>query len=230
MEINRCRQRAGCGNPPCGRHAVGKPTHQIGDQGGILVVGEAPAADGWWRTGRAFYREASSGRLELSRTGVNLNRCLAVLGSTIDRVGFVEAVKCRPSSAAWRPGERVRQQVPPFLTRSLTRDEAQPCAAARADRVGVVPGSDARNGDRAPRRCRRFGPGVASAVGMLLGAAALSSLSGQRRAVAQKHAVSPGVCGSAPWHNTAEGRPRKKRLKAEEQAQEEPKKKRKERS
>jgi uracil-DNA glycosylase len=41
---------------------------------------------------------------------------LAVLGTAIERVGFVEAVRCRPSgSEAWRPGERVRQRCRRFL-------------------------------------------------------------------------------------------------------------------
>ena len=116
QEINRCRQRRGCGHPPCGRHAVGKPTHQVGVNSAILVVGEAPAADGWWRSGRAFYRRSSSGSLELSQTGVNLNRCLDVLGTAIERVGFIEAVRCRPKGLEeWHPGERVRQRCRGFL-------------------------------------------------------------------------------------------------------------------
>ena len=46
--INQCRRRQGCGHPPCGKHAVGKPTHQAAVARPILVIGEAPAADGWW--------------------------------------------------------------------------------------------------------------------------------------------------------------------------------------
>jgi uracil-DNA glycosylase family 4 len=126
-EINRCRQRQGCGHPPCGRHAVGKPTHQLGLHRAILVVGEAPAADGWWRTGRAFYRKPSPGGLELSRTGVNLNRCLAVLGTNIECVSFVEAIRCRPSGQeAWRPGECVRQRCSRFLLDHLLVTQPRP--------------------------------------------------------------------------------------------------------
>ena len=120
VRIDLCRRRQGCGDPDCGPHAVGRPTHQVGADRGILVVGEAPAADGWWLTGRAFYRRSSSGRLELSRTGANLNRCLAVLGTRIERVGFVEAVRCRPSTNdPWHPGERVRQICRQFLLEHL---------------------------------------------------------------------------------------------------------------
>jgi uracil-DNA glycosylase family 4 len=118
--INQCRQREGCGYPPCGGHAVGKPTHQPAAGRPILVVGEAPAADGWWVTGRAFYRRTAAGGLVLSRTGVNLNDCLAVLGTAIGEVGFVEAVRCRPDpSGAWHPGESVGRRCRPFLERHL---------------------------------------------------------------------------------------------------------------
>jgi uracil-DNA glycosylase family 4 len=82
----------------------------------ILVVGEAPAASGWWVTGRAFYRRTPDGALSLSRTGANLNECLAALNANLESVGFVEAVRCRPSSSAsWRPSDRVRRKCLPFL-------------------------------------------------------------------------------------------------------------------
>jgi uracil-DNA glycosylase family 4 len=120
VEINQCRQRQGCGYPPCGEHAVGKPTHQAAVGRSILVVGEAPAADGWWVTGRAFYRRTAAGGLVLSRTGVNLNDCLAVLGTAIEDVGFVEAVRCRPDQPGpWHPPEPVRRNCRPFLERHL---------------------------------------------------------------------------------------------------------------
>jgi uracil-DNA glycosylase family 4 len=114
--IDACREHEGCGHPPCGRHAVGKPTHLLGIHTAILVVGEAPAPDGWWLTGQPFYRKRPSGGVKLSRAGVNLNQCLAILGTSVERAGFVEAVKCRPGgSEAWRPTERVRQRCRHFL-------------------------------------------------------------------------------------------------------------------
>lgn len=118
--INRCRAQGGCGSPHCGVHAVGKPTCQVVDQSRILVVGEAPATGGWWMTGRAFHRWTPGGTLELSRTGANLNECLAALNAKVETVGFVEAVRCRPSgTAAWRPGERARRKCLPFLVEHL---------------------------------------------------------------------------------------------------------------
>src|SRR5262245_34915779 len=93
--IDQCRASGGCGFPPCGPHAVGKPAHQSDDGGGIMVVGESPAPDGWWATGRAFYRPIAGGGTVLSRTGANLNDCLAALHATVDTIDFVEAVKCR---------------------------------------------------------------------------------------------------------------------------------------
>jgi uracil-DNA glycosylase family 4 len=115
-EINQCRLRQGCGHPPCGKHAVGKPTHQQRRKSSILVVGEAPGPDSWWRTHRAFHRLTASGDISLSRTGVNLDHCLAVLGTSISRVNFVEAVRCRPDAPQpWHPIERVRRRCRPFL-------------------------------------------------------------------------------------------------------------------
>jgi hypothetical protein len=86
----------------------------------ILVIGEAPAADDWWVTGRAFYRRTAAGDLVLSQTGVNLNECLAVLGTPIMDLGFVESVRCRPDQpGAWHSGERARRRCRPFLERHL---------------------------------------------------------------------------------------------------------------
>jgi uracil-DNA glycosylase family 4 len=118
--IDQCQQRQGCGYPPCGAHAIGKPTHQPAVGSPILVVGEAPAADGWWVTGRAFYRKNAAGGLVLSRTGANLNDCLTVLGTVIENVGFIEAVRCRPSQpGSWHPPETVRRHCRSFLENHL---------------------------------------------------------------------------------------------------------------
>jgi uracil-DNA glycosylase family 4 len=60
----------------------------------------------------------------LSRTGVNLNACLAVLGTTIDEVGFIEAVRCRPDRAgSWHPAAPVRRRCRPFLDKHLLLTE-----------------------------------------------------------------------------------------------------------
>jgi len=119
-EINHCRRSQGCGYPPCGNHAVGKPTHQTNAVRGILVIGESPASGGWWVTGRAFYQRVAAGRTKLSRTGANLNHCLTLLGTRIEDVSFVEAVKCRPPvDSPWSPGNQVRQRCREFLRKYL---------------------------------------------------------------------------------------------------------------
>jgi uracil-DNA glycosylase family 4 len=60
----------------------------------------------------------------LSRTGVNLNDCLIVLGTTIQDVGFVEAVRCRPDqSGSWHLGVQVRRHCRPLLDRHLLATE-----------------------------------------------------------------------------------------------------------
>jgi uracil-DNA glycosylase family 4 len=114
--IDDCRLRQGCDARACGPHAVGTPTHQLGARREILVVGEAPGPQGWWLSGRAFYFRRPDGQLSLSQTGINLNACLAVLGTRIEEIGFVEAVRCRPAHAErWSPGNRLRKRCLPYL-------------------------------------------------------------------------------------------------------------------
>src|SRR5262249_28526206 len=86
--VERCRLQQECGADVCGIHAVGKPTHQLGAKGDILVVGEAPGPHGWWLSGRAFYSATADARLTLSQTGINLNACLEMLDVRIEDVGF----------------------------------------------------------------------------------------------------------------------------------------------
>jgi uracil-DNA glycosylase family 4 len=120
LDVDDCRRGGGCGYPPCGAHAVGKPSYQLAEISRILVIGEAPAADGWWVTGRAFYQKAPKVGVRLSRTGSNLNDCLAVLGVSIEDVSFVEAVKCRPrDDLPWQPHCRARKQCSRFLREQL---------------------------------------------------------------------------------------------------------------
>src|SRR5207244_1059021 len=59
--IEHCRNTRGCGHPPCGDHAAGKPTHQVCPASRIVVIGETPATAGWWLTGRAFYARGADG-------------------------------------------------------------------------------------------------------------------------------------------------------------------------
>jgi uracil-DNA glycosylase family 4 len=107
-------------HPPCGQYAISKPIHESAIACAILVIGEAPASDGWWISSRAFYRRTATGDLVVSKSGVNLNTCLAVLGTAIDEVGFVKAVRCWPDEPGpWRPPKRVRRRCLPFLDQHL---------------------------------------------------------------------------------------------------------------
>ena len=56
----------------------------------VLVVGEAPARNGWRKSGRAFYTPA--GRLMPS--GRYLNELLAEFDLSIEMCGFTDLVKC----------------------------------------------------------------------------------------------------------------------------------------
>jgi uracil-DNA glycosylase family 4 len=67
-------------------------------------------------TGRPFRERVVDGYLVLSRTGRNLARILEAIGTTVDEITYVEAVKCRPGEAcAWTPGESTRRRCLPFL-------------------------------------------------------------------------------------------------------------------
>lgn len=61
-----------------------------GDGRHLLIVGEAPAPNGWRVSGRAFY--APNGHL--LPTGMRLNELLSPLHLDIETVGFTELVKC----------------------------------------------------------------------------------------------------------------------------------------
>lgn len=56
----------------------------------VLIVGEAPAPNGWRKSGKAFY--TTDGKL--LPTGRNLNKLLKPYGLTVDECSFTELVKC----------------------------------------------------------------------------------------------------------------------------------------
>jgi uracil-DNA glycosylase family 4 len=56
----------------------------------VLIVGEAPANNGWRKSGRAFY--TTEGKLLPS--GRNLNELLKGYGLSVENCGFTELVKC----------------------------------------------------------------------------------------------------------------------------------------
>lgn len=98
-EINECRSTKGHGRCQCGGgHVVRKPTHQISHSNAILVVGQAPGPKGWWVTGVAFYQRKNDATLELLQAGKNLNECLTLLCTRLEKSYYVDAVKCKPDS------------------------------------------------------------------------------------------------------------------------------------
>jgi uracil-DNA glycosylase family 4 len=58
----------------------------------VLVVGEAPAPNGWRLSGRAFYTTEG----KLLPTGRNMNELLASYGLSVENCAFTELVKCYP--------------------------------------------------------------------------------------------------------------------------------------
>lgn len=56
----------------------------------ILIVGEAPAQNGWRKSGRAFYTVDD----KLLPTGRNLNKLLANHNLSVETCAFTEIVKC----------------------------------------------------------------------------------------------------------------------------------------
>ncbi len=56
----------------------------------VLIVGEAPAPNGWRKSGKAFYTIDS----KLLPTGKNLNKLLESHSLTVETCSFTELVKC----------------------------------------------------------------------------------------------------------------------------------------
>ena len=56
----------------------------------VLILGEAPAPNGWRKSGRAFYTIDG----KLLPTGKNLNKLLAEYGLSVEICAFTELVKC----------------------------------------------------------------------------------------------------------------------------------------
>jgi uracil-DNA glycosylase family 4 len=64
----------------------------------VLIVGEAPAPNGWRISGQAFYTPGG----KLLPTGRNLNELLAAYDLSVKTVGFTELVKCFPGKKRGR--------------------------------------------------------------------------------------------------------------------------------
>ena len=67
-------------------------TVSIGNRKDILIVGEAPANNGWRKSGKAFYDLNN----RLLPSGIILQKLLDILDLKIEDINFVEAIKCFP--------------------------------------------------------------------------------------------------------------------------------------
>jgi uracil-DNA glycosylase family 4 len=77
----------------------------------VLVVGEAPARNGWRKSGRAFYTPTG----KLMPSGRYLNELLAELDLSIEMCGFTDLVKCYVGTDRWLLKECGRGCWPIFI-------------------------------------------------------------------------------------------------------------------
>lgn len=73
-------------------HSPAFQTVSLGTKCEILVVGEAPAKNGWRLTGKAWINEKGN----LVPTGKILQKLLNGIGLDIDEISYMEAIKCYP--------------------------------------------------------------------------------------------------------------------------------------
>ena len=69
-------------------------TVSIGKKSDIVVLGEAPANNGWRKSGIAWYDKNH----KLLPSGVVLQKLLKIVDYTLDDIYFLEAIKCFPRS------------------------------------------------------------------------------------------------------------------------------------
>ena len=67
-------------------------TVSIGNKSDIVILGEAPANNGWRKSGVAWYDENH----KLLPSGVVLQRLLKLIDYTLEDTCFLEAIKCYP--------------------------------------------------------------------------------------------------------------------------------------
>ena len=73
-------------------HTPAFETVSLGKKCEILVVGEAPAKNGWRLTGKAWINAKGN----LVPTGKTLQKLLNIIGLDIDDISYMEAIKCYP--------------------------------------------------------------------------------------------------------------------------------------
>ena len=67
-------------------------TVSIGNNNDIVILGEAPANNGWRKSGLAWYDQNNN----LIPSGVILQKLLKIIGYSLEDTYFLEAIKCYP--------------------------------------------------------------------------------------------------------------------------------------
>lgn len=67
-------------------------TISYGKESKILVIGEAPANNGWRKSGRCWYKEDGT----ITGSGKVMTRLLKLIDYELNDISFVEAIKCYP--------------------------------------------------------------------------------------------------------------------------------------
>ncbi len=86
-EINNCNL---CGTLV--EHFPNSKTISIGKNNNILILGEAPANNGWRKSGKAWYDINN----KLLPSGVVMQKLLDILNINLEDTYFLEAIKCFP--------------------------------------------------------------------------------------------------------------------------------------
>ena len=73
-------------------HFPNSKTISIGKNNNIVILGEAPANNGWRKSGRAWYDVSN----KLLPSGVVMQKLLDILDIKLEDTYFLEAIKCFP--------------------------------------------------------------------------------------------------------------------------------------
>lgn len=103
-----------CSCAKCIHRDLCAPTYTyLGKDNRILILGEAPAKNGWRISGRAWYEPSG----KITATGKILKQLLSEIGLTLEDLSFTEAVKCAPLAPKFL--KECGKNCYPFLLRQL---------------------------------------------------------------------------------------------------------------
>lgn len=78
------------------------PTVQFNSTNDILFIGRDPAKDGWRKSGKAFFKQNGT----MISSGKIFSKQLKTVGVDIEKINFVELVKCFPKGDKFRPPKK----------------------------------------------------------------------------------------------------------------------------